>query len=213
MLEQPEYRVEDVGQIRRLLHEHSWMTIVSALPHGPVVSHAPVLLEPADTSGPDIVVVSHLGRDDAALHELGDHEIVLIAQGPNGYVSPTFYAGRPYAPTWNFVVVHLHGRPELLTPEETYAVLDRSVEHYEAARAERWRLDSVAEYAHQIAPYTTGFRLTASRVVAKAKLSQDKPMVDRLGVVRSLESDAVHGNRELAAQMWQLGALDDGALP
>lgn len=206
MLEQPVYRLEDVDQVRRILHEHSWMTLVSALPTGPVVSHAPVLLEPEGEGG--IVVVSHLARADAALHELGKHEIVLIAQGENGYISPSFYVGSPYAPTWNFIVVHLHGRPELLDADRTYAVLDRTVERYESGRAERFQLDAIDEYAHQIAPYTSGFRLVATRVVAKAKLSQDKPLADRLGVVHALESDDVHRNPPLAEQMRLLGALE-----
>ena len=36
----------------------------------------------------------------------------------------------------------------------------------------------MAPYAARIAPAVVGFRLTPDRVVAKAKLSQDKPAAD-----------------------------------
>lgn len=201
MLEQPVYRLEDVVEIRRLLDEHSWMTVVSALPTGPVVSHAPILV---DESADGIVVVGHLARADADLHELGQHEVVVIAQGHHGYISPAFYTGGPYVPTWDFVVVHLHGRPQILGPDETYTILDRTVDRYESARTSPFRLESVAEYAHQIAPYTTGFRLVPTYIAAKAKLSQEKPLADRVSVLDGLETDKVHGNPALAAQMRSL---------
>lgn len=205
MLEQDIYRLEDVEKIRRLLDEHSWMTVVSALPTGLVVSHAPILVE---DSADGVVVVGHLARADADLHELGRHEVAIIAQGQHGYISPAFYAGGPYVPTWNFLVVHLHGRPQILGQDETYAILDRTVDRYERARNSPFRLESVAAYAQHIAPCTTGFRLVPTRVVAKAKLSQDKPRVDRIGVVHGLETDNVHGNPALAGQMRSLGGLE-----
>jgi transcriptional regulator len=69
-------------------------------------------------------------------------------------------------------------------------------------RPEPFRLGSVAEYAQVLAPHVTGFRLTPSRVVAKAKLSQDKPAEDLDGVLRGLsDPDDVHSNPVLAAAM------------
>jgi predicted FMN-binding regulatory protein PaiB len=36
----------------------------------------------------------------------------LVAfHGPHGYVSPTWYETAPAVPTWNYGVVHAHGRP------------------------------------------------------------------------------------------------------
>ena len=198
MLEQPVYALADVDQVRALLAQHSWVTLVSHLPTGLVVSHAPVLVEETPTG---VSVVGHLARADADLHELGRHDVVVIAQGPHGYITPDWYVGGPYVPTWNFVVCHLHGRPDLLSAEQTYDVLSRTVDQYEQARPTPFRLAEVAPYAQQLAPHTTGFRLVPDRIVAKAKLSQDKPPPDQAGVLQGLETDQVHGNPALAAEM------------
>jgi transcriptional regulator len=197
MLEQPVYAAGR-DEVRALIADRGWATLVSGRPQ-PVVSHLPIILASDDPD--DLTVLGHLARRDAQLHELGRHDAVLIIEGPEGYISPTFYAMEPYVPTWNFVVAHLHGRPEPLGGEETWSILERTVEHFEAARPVPWRLDSVEEYALSIAPQTTGFRLTPIRVVGKAKLNQDKPAeaVDR--VIHALETDPVHAQPSLAAAM------------
>lgn len=198
MLEQRGYAITEAAEVRALVREHGWATLVTGAAGEPVVSHLPILLDP---DGDDLAVLGHLARADAKLHELGQHEVVLVVQGPHGYVSPGFYVSGPYVPTWNFVVAHLHGRPEVLGPDATYEVLDRTVDHFERDRPTPWRLDSVADYAHRIAGGTVAFRLRPDRIAGKAKLSQDKPAADVLGVVAALERDPTHANPALAAAM------------
>jgi transcriptional regulator len=207
MLEQTLYGQHDLDRVRALVSEHGWATLVSSPPHrGLVVSHLPVILDPGRE---DATVLCHLARRDAESHQLGEHDVVVIVAGPNGYVPPDFYRDGPYVPTWNFEVLHLHGRPVPLPRDESYEVLERTVDHFEASRPRPWRLASVAEYAHQIAPHTTGFRLSPSRLVGKAKLSQEKPVATALRVITALEDQSdVHHNPALAAAMRR--ALLDG---
>lgn len=211
MLEQPVYAAT-AEETRDLVAARGWATLVSG-GRTPVVSHLPYVMEGDDPA--DLTVQGHLARADADLHELGGHEVVLVVEGPDGYISPTFYAAGTYVPTWNFVVAHLHGTPELLDEAETWSVLERTVERFEAERPEPWRLDSVDEYARSIAPYTTGFRLAPTRVVGKVKLNQDKPDDIVARVVTALESDAVHGNPALARAMRSrgLGGLSEATKP
>ncbi|MCW6009330.1 FMN-binding negative transcriptional regulator [Micromonospora sp. CPCC 205371] len=191
--------ITDPQQLRALVDAHPWATLATwSPPDGLVVSHLPVIVDPA-TPGP--VVLGHLGRADAARHRLGSTESVLIVQGPHGYISPTFYAGGPYVPTWNFVVVHLHGQPQPLSGAETYDILDRTVDRLERDRPTPWRLANVAAYAARIAGQTAGFRLVPDRIRGRAKLSQDKPHEDQRQVIQALSEDPVHANPALAAAM------------
>ncbi|MFI1093334.1 FMN-binding negative transcriptional regulator [Streptomyces sp. NPDC020917] len=201
MLEQPIYALTDPVRLRELVASHGWATLVSATGRGgPVVSHLPVIPDP-EGDADDLTILGHLARADAELHELGDHDVVVIVEGPNGYMSPSTYRAGPYVPTWNFVVAHLHGRPDVLDAERTYRVLERTVEQFEAGRPEPWRLGTVEDYAREIAPYTTGFRLRPARVAGKHKLSQDKPYEVATRAADALDGDGPHGNRALAAAM------------
>jgi transcriptional regulator len=201
MLAQEEFALDDPAQLRELIAATGWATLVSVRHDGvPAVSHLPVIVD-AQYPGPEIAVLGHLASSDAREHELGRAAAVLVLQGPHGYVSPRFYRAGPSVPTWNFVTVHLHGRPQVLDPQETYQVLSATVDHFEAARPAPFRLDEVTPYARRIAPGVTGLRMVASRTVGKAKLSQDKPGEVAERVAQALETDPVHGNPGLARAM------------
>ncbi|MFI0480103.1 FMN-binding negative transcriptional regulator [Actinomadura sp. 9N215] len=201
MLQQEIFRVADPGWIREFARAHSWATLIShTAPRGLVVSHLPVLVD-QDAAAAPLTLLGHLARTDAEAHELGFHDVVVVLQGPHGYISPVWYGEAPHVPTWNFTVLHVHGRPEALDPADTYDVLSATVDHFENRFSEPWRLTQVEGYARRIAAAVTGFRLSATRVTAKAKLAQDErdDVVHRL--VKALESDQPHANAELARAM------------
>jgi transcriptional regulator len=199
MLEQRVYALSDQAGIRTLIDQTGWATLVSGTSGDQlVVSHLPVILDP---QSPDLAVLSHLPKAEIAAHEFGERDVVLIVQGPNGYVSPGWYEAEPSAPTWNFMVAHLHGRPELVDAAATYAILDATVDHFESARSDPWRLASVEDFAHRLAAGVAGFRLRPHRVVAKAKLSQDKPLPIIQRVIAALDSDPHYRNPGLADAM------------
>ena len=134
----PTYVLTDPDEVKRLIRENPWATIVSTTATGLVASHYPVVLEEDDEG---ISIVSHVGRPDEALHELGRHEILLIIQGPHGYISPGWYANKEFVPTWNHVTAHLYGTPEILDDAENFRVLDDLVDHFERQLPEPISLD------------------------------------------------------------------------
>jgi len=103
----PDYSMTDEAEVADLLRDHPWCTIVSHVPgRGIVASHYPVLV---DEESEGLTVFCHVGKPDQNLHELGQHELTIIVEGPQGYVSPGWYGVSPAVPTWNFVVAHLTG--------------------------------------------------------------------------------------------------------
>ena len=208
----PEYVQGDVEAVRALVREHPWATVVSHVAgRGLVSSHYPVLLE-EDEDG--IVLLSHVGRPDERLHELGQHEAMVIVYGPQGYVSPSWYDTSPAVPTWNFAVAHLYGVPELLSDEENLQVLDRLVAHFESPLPEPFLMRDTLEnaaYAERIVHGTVGFRLRVDRFEAKEKMSQDKPaeVVDR--VIDALGEPGPYNNPPLAARMAKLHGREQDA--
>ncbi|MDF2989822.1 MAG: transcriptional regulator [Microbacterium sp.] len=197
-----DYALDDPEAVRALVRENPWATLVSHVPgRGLVASHYPVLVD--DTSE-ELVLLSHVGRPDEALHELGAHEVMVIVYGPSGYISPGWYDVSPAVPTWNFVVAHLFGTPELLGDRENLAVLDRLVAHFEAPLPNPFLMHRTLEntaYAERIVHGTVGFRLPVTRLEAKQKLSQDKPdaVVDR--IVAALRAPGPYANPALAERM------------
>jgi transcriptional regulator len=201
MRSNPSFAMEDPDEVKRWIRENPWVILVSNTTTGLVASHYPVIL---DEEHDGISVLSHVGRPDERLHELGQHEVMLIVQGPHGYVSPGWYGEGPAVPTWNFLAAHLYGVPEILTETENHRVLGLLVDRFEDRMPTPRRMaDSAdaAEYAQRIMKGTVGFRLTATRFTAKAKLSQNKPAEIVDTVIDRLENGNVYANPELAREM------------
>ncbi|MCU1475775.1 MAG: transcriptional regulator, partial [Subtercola sp.] len=203
MRDTPSFRLNDLEEIRRLVREYGFATIVSQTSNGLVASHYPVMLDENAPAG-QIAILSHVGRPDERLHELGQHEVLAIIQGPHGYISPGWYDADPAVPTWNFVVAHLHGTPEILSDAENLEVLASLVDHFEDRMPEPRRMNGTlanAEYAARISAGTVGFRLTATRIEAKSKLSQNRPAETVERIIHELTEGDTYRNPELAAEM------------
>jgi transcriptional regulator len=202
MRQNPSFTLASEDGVKRLIREHPWMTIVSMTDAaGLVASHYPVLL---DDTADGIVLLTHVGRPDEVVHELGTHEVMVIVQGPHGYISPGWYDANPAVPTWNFVTAHLYGTPELLDPDENLRVLETLVDRFEDRMPEPRRMRGTPEnsdYADRIAAGTVGLRIPITRFVAKNKMSQNRPdeTVDR--IIGELEGDGPYASPALAAEM------------
>lgn len=117
-------------------------------------------------------------------------------------------------PTWNYTAVHLAGTPEILSPEENLQVLDRLVERFETVMPEprlMWQRPNDSAFVERLAAGTVGFRLTPSRVIAKRKLSQNKPVETVESVITALEGEGPYANRSLAAEMRRAHGARTGA--
>ena len=201
MRQNPSFTLADVTEIRRVIDANPWATIVSTGDDGQVASHYVVLL---DETRDDLTVVGHVGRPDDLIHGMGERELLVVFQGPHGYVSPGWYGDVKAVPTWNYTAVHLSGVPEILSDEENLAVLDRLVERFESRMPDprlMWERPNDPEYVQRLAAGTVGFRLTPSRVVAKRKLSQNKPAETIENVIAALTDDGPYANPALAAEM------------
>lgn len=192
----------DVGELRRVIDLNPWATIVSATAEGLVASHYAVLL---DSERDDLTIVGHVGKPDDLIHGLGERELLVVVQGPHGYISPGWYGDTPSVPTWNFVSVHLAGIPEILSPEENLEVLDRLVERFERSMPQPrllWERPNDPEYVRRMEKGTVGFRLTPTRVVAKRKLSQNRPDEVVETIISELTAGASpYADPRLAAEM------------
>ncbi|MDZ5144211.1 FMN-binding negative transcriptional regulator [Microbacterium testaceum] len=198
MRQNPSFAMTDVGEIRRLIDLNPWVTLVSQTDDGLVASHYAVML---DDTRDDLTIVGHVGKPDDSILGLGDRELLVVVQGPHGYITPRWYGDVPAVPTWNFVSAHLSGIPELLSPEENLRVLERLVERFEGDGDDARGLYAVpndAAFVERLERGTMGFRLTPTRVTAKRKLSQNRPAEVVETIIDGLTAE---GRHELSGEM------------
>lgn len=197
MRQNPSFAMTDVGEIRRLIDLNPWVTLVSHTDDGLVASHYAVML---DDCRDDLTIVGHVGKPDDAILGLGERELMVVVQGPHGYITPRWYGDVPAVPTWNFVSAHLSGIPEPLSADENLRVLDRLVDRFEGRGEDArglYALPNDAAFVERLERGTVGFRLTPTRVTAKRKLSQNRSPE----VVETIIAGLEEGNPALAAEM------------
>lgn len=193
-----EFAIRDLELARSIVRAHPLATLVAADLRA---THMPCLLdEDADGLG----VLGHVARVDPVAEAL-DGPLLAVFHGPHGYVSASWYESETI-PTWNYVMLHLRGTPELLG--DALPVLRSTVDHFEAAVEQPWSLDRMGETAREMADQVVAFRLRPESWYAEAKLSQDKPAGERARVLAGLERDGAYSNPALAAWMRQFNAVE-----
>jgi transcriptional regulator len=192
----PQFRVDDPEALLAFVEKNAFGTLVSSGPAGLHVSHIPFLPERGD--GGRIRLLGHVARGNDQWTALeGAQHLVAIFQGPHAYVSPTWYANHPSVPTWNYAVVHAHGKARLMDEAELHDLLMRLSATYEAGNAKPWRMSELpADYVATMLNAIVGFEIEVERLEGKFKLSQNRP-AEAPRVIAALEA----GEPELAALM------------
>ncbi|MGY3933296.1 FMN-binding negative transcriptional regulator, partial [Aeromonas encheleia] len=133
-------------------------------------------------------------------------EVLVIFKAVDGYVSPSWYpskqAHHQQVPTWNYAVVHAHGRIRVRDDARFVRRLLASLTRvHEAAEPAPWKMaDAPRDYIEAMVQAVVGIEIEVSQLVGKFKLSQNKEEGDRLGAVDALQAK---GQTALAAAMQQ----------
>lgn len=138
-------------------------------------------------------VVAHLAKANPHWRDLDGARALLIVGGPEVYVSPSWYPSKAehgrVVPTWNYLAVHLTGSVTVHhDPAWLREMVTDLTERHEGERAEPWAVtDAPAEYLDAMLQAIVGVELAVERVEGKAKLSQNRPEPDQLGVIAGLD--------------------------
>ncbi|WP_374438558.1 FMN-binding negative transcriptional regulator [Pseudomonas panipatensis] len=200
------FRQDDRAELLRLIGETPLATLVTAGEQGLQASHLPLLL--AADEGEQGTLYGHLARANPQWRELAaGAEAMLIFQGPDAYVSPSFYPSKAehgkVVPTWNFIAVHAYGVAETIEDApRLLQIVSRLTELHERERAQPWAVsDAPEDYVAGMLRAIVGFRLPIARLEGKWKLSQNRTAEDRAGVRQGLGASASSTDRALAQRL------------
>src|SRR5262249_6865521 len=149
----------------------------------------------------------HLARANPHWKYLAEGgEALMIFQGPDGYITPNWYpskaenANAKVVPTWNYAAVHAYGRPEAMQDVEGLRrhVGELTAEQ-ERGEAVPWAVtDAPERYIEVMLRGIVGFRMAVTRLEGKWKMSQNRELPDRDGVVSGLRQRAAGDDLEIA---------------
>ena len=175
------------------------LALVAAHPLGALVrvgagaleaDHIPFELAAPTDAAPHGVLRAHVARANPVWRADGAAVLVLF-QGASSYVSPLLYdgeaAGGRVVPTWNYQVVHAHGRLRAIDdPAWILGQMTRMTGRHEDARA-GWKVeDAPREFIDKVVRTTVGIEIVIERLEAKFKMSQNRTPEDRARVLAAM---------------------------
>jgi transcriptional regulator len=177
----------------QFIDDHSFGTLLTVNDGQPFASHLPFLVDPGKR-----LLCCHVARANPQRAAIGASSRVLaIFAGPHGYISPTWYAD-PGVPTWNYAVVHVHGKARIIDDaEHTRRHVEALAAKFERGRAAPW----VPDYDVRRLAGIVGIEIRVTALEGKFKLSQNRSAVDRARVVAALQSTGRDDDAALAELM------------
>jgi transcriptional regulator len=190
--------------LHELMQSHPLSTFVVFARTELLANHIPLLLD--STRGQYGTLRGHVARSNPVWRHFGSTpEALAIFQGPHSYVTPSWYAAKQadgkVVPTWNYAVVHAYGQPTAVEePDWLRAHVTQLTSAHESQRAEPWHVaDAPRDYVEQMLKGIVGIEMTITRIQGKWKVSQNRQVADRRGVVAGLRARATGQSEAMAA--------------
>lgn len=182
MYNQPEIRTDHLYQF---MEKFNFATLVSHENGEFFVSHIPVILERGQ--GSHGTLVGHMAKTNPHLKVFDSkNNSTCIFHGPHSYISPTWYKSSPNVPTWNYAVVHVYGKPIIVSKEQLSEDLAKMLSYHESIVDKNSNYIIPDDYKNRLMEHIVGFRIEILRIENRFKLGQHKNFKDQEGVLNGL---------------------------
>ncbi|CAM2160053.1 FMN-binding negative transcriptional regulator [Paraburkholderia tropica] len=194
--------------LHAFIAQHPFGTLVTHGASGLDANHIPFELLAGE--GAFGTLHAHVARANPLWQDVADgDEVLAIFRAGDAYISPTWYPSKhehhKQVPTWNYAVVHAHGRIRVRDDEKfVRGVVARLTRTHEASEPQPWKMgDAPADYLDTMLKAIVGIEIEMTRLTGKRKLSQNKDARDIRGAGEAL---VARGEREIGEPMLDIAA-------
>jgi transcriptional regulator len=195
---------------------HPFGTLITHGTSGLDANHIP--FELAAGEGELGVLRAHVARANPVWQAVANgDEVLVVFHAGDAYISPNWYPSKhefhKQVPTWNYVVVHAHGRITILDDERyVRGLVGRLTRTHEASQPKPWKMgDAPKDYVDTMLKAIVGVQIDITRLVGKNKLSQNREARDIRGAAEALKSRGSSPiGDEMLAQVAEKLEQDDG---
>jgi len=205
----------DVAVLHALIRAQSLGTWVTLGDGELLANHIPFLLD--TTRGQHGTLVGHVARANPEWKTFSKTINSVVAfQGPQTYITPSWYPSKhahgKAVPTWNYAVVHAHGMPCAIEDRNWLLQhVNQLTNAHEADQALPWKVsDAPQEFTDKMLQAIVGIEIPITKLVGKWKVSQNRSLPDRLGVLAGLSARDDAQSRDMAALVSQHVSIAKG---
>lgn len=190
------FQAHSEGDVFDLIDRTVLGTLITQHDNGIAISH-PVFMIDRESRR----LISHIAvNNDHGQYLRAGLPSIVILMDQGSYISSSWYPNYPErdnAPTWNFMVVHIHGKPIVMNEVDTTQHLHALVTHMENGRDRPWEVKELgAAGLAQYLPHILGYTISLDKIEVKFKLGQDERAPDTAAAIEHLE----HNGQEVLAE-------------
>lgn len=190
MYQPAHFEQPDVAAMQALMRAHPLALLVTSGADGPVADAVPLRLDAA--RGAQGTLVGHVARANPLWRRSGP--CLVVFQGPQAYVSPAWYPGKPVhgkvVPTWNYTMVQARGALRAIEDAAALrSIVAALTNEHEAGLPQPWRVDDAPpDYIEAMLRAIVGIEIPIEQLAGKWKTSQNRDAADRAGVAAGLRT-------------------------
>lgn len=213
MYQPPLFIEERLEVLHGLIRAHPFGLVICCGPDGePVANAIPLLIDP--DAGEKGTLRGHFARANPQWKMLAETGRVLVVfQGAYSYVTPSWYETKKetgkVVPTWNYAMVQARGQVRIHDDAEWLrAHVSALTDSHEKDRTDPWAVNDAPEsFIGSQLRGIIGLEVEIASLEGKWKVSQNRPVPDRVGVVKGLTADNREGNAEMVKLVTEYGGL------
>lgn len=180
------FKLDDAPRLHALMRRFPFALLLTVQDGEIAATHLPFMVD--QKRGKHGTLLAHMARANPHW-QLFDakREALVVFTGAHAYISPSWYESPVTVPTWNYAVVHAHGRPVIVKDKAAVrAMLEKLVAIHEAYVHPPWSTAQAGEYIDDQINYIVAFEIEITRLEGKFKFNQNRSRADQQGVVRAL---------------------------
>lgn len=184
--------------LHALIRQHPLGALIAHGETGLDANHLPFELDTSEPTAP--VLRAHVARQNPLWRQVNDgQEVLVVFRADEAYISPGWYPSKHEShrqvPTWNYRVVHAHGRIAVHDDERyVRGLVARLTRQHEAGQPQPWKMgDAPAEHIDTLLRAIVGLEVRIARLEGKFKLSQNREARDRIGAAQALQRQGQAG--------------------
>ena len=201
------FKEEDQSQLLQYIREYSFGTLIISDGEGLEANHIPFYLS-SSSDDTQAQLQCHLARSNPTWQRIqsGAH-ILVVFQGPNAYVSPSWYVTKAESgrvvPTWNYLAVHVQGTARVIQDSAWLRQhLGQLTERHESNLPDPWSVDDApTEFIDRLEKAIVGIEISIDVMTGKLKASQNQPESNRQGVRSALIAKSDSTSQAMAELM------------
>lgn len=185
MYKTPHYTETDRRKLLNFIEEYPLgIILIPVSDDYPEATHLPFMIQERDGQ---VILRAHLMKDTGH-HQalLQTQKVRIVFQGPQAYISASWYNQPAQASTWNYMAVHALGTAHLLDEQATYESIRDLTNRFETQGASGSFSEIPEPYIQAHLKAIVGVEIMVQQIEGVFKLSQNKDPQTRSNIMNAL---------------------------